>query len=234
MESPSSTERRLIRSNWHDYKSGPDGYLLPGWSCKEFDMKSFIKYSPALNERFRLPINIPKYCYTHSSSTDEMQSQWYPVPVLPSNSNPSPQPQTVFISARTSRAHLCVGDRTCSGSRAATPPPIQILNAQRQIIGTLQLNNEDEVNRFAESNTSLSIEFVATSKGYTGRIFDEELAKTKVGETGETWEPQLKDCYFVLWIEWENEVAYRRGDGVVTVEAWEEAREEELVELILG
>jgi hypothetical protein len=75
---------------------------------------------------------------------------------------------------------------------------------------------------------------VATSKGYTCRVFDEELAQAKQAEDGLGWEPQLKNCYFVLWTEWERGVAYRRGNGAVTVEAWEEAKEEELVDLILG
>jgi hypothetical protein len=110
-------------------------------------------------------------------------------------------------------------------------PRIQILNTRKQSVGCLQLHNKDNLVKFEDSKSSQCIECVAKSKAYTGKIFNAELAIARKKETGENIrESQLKDCFFVLWIEWENGVAYRRGDGVVTVEAWEEAKEEELVD----
>ena len=35
----------------------------------------------------------------------------------------------------------------------------------------------------------------------------------------------------MLWIEWENGVAYRRAYGAVMIEAWESEKETELVDL---
>jgi hypothetical protein len=41
-------------------------------------------------------------------------------------------------------------------------------------------------------------------------------------------------CYFVLWIEWVDGVAYRKACGGVAAELWEQEKEEELVDLVLG
>ena len=87
----------------------------------------------------------------------------------------------------------------------------------------------------AQSYRGRRVELVATCKGYTGKIFDIELARALTEESGkEPWATQLKDCYFVLWIEWKDGVAYRKGSGAVTVEAWETEMEEDLLDLILG
>ncbi|KAI1261942.1 heterokaryon incompatibility protein-domain-containing protein [Xylariaceae sp. FL1019] len=50
----------------------------------------------------------------------------------------------------------------------------------------------------------------------------------------EYWKEDKWNCYFVLYIEWEENVAYRRGSGFVLEEAWEKYKEEEPVEVILG
>ncbi|KAF2848290.1 HET-domain-containing protein [Plenodomus tracheiphilus IPT5] len=45
---------------------------------------------------------------------------------------------------------------------------------------------------------------------------------------------QATNCYFVLWIEWKDGVAYRKASGAVLSSAWERLREKEPVDLILG
>ncbi|GJC99209.1 heterokaryon incompatibility protein [Colletotrichum higginsianum] len=42
------------------------------------------------------------------------------------------------------------------------------------------------------------------------------------------------DCCFVLWVEWKDGVAYRKGSGMVLADRWDELKEAEEVELILG
>jgi hypothetical protein len=88
---------------------------------------------------------------------------------------------------------------------------------------------------------------VATCKGYSKMIYaagmnwDDLLEErrydankavdsgSKIYDVGEQ-----KACYFVLGIEWVDGVAYRRACGAVAAELWEQEREEELVDLILG
>ncbi|KAF4973375.1 hypothetical protein FSARC_353 [Fusarium sarcochroum] len=43
-----------------------------------------------------------------------------------------------------------------------------------------------------------------------------------------------QDCYHVLWVEWENGVAYRRAYGFVLVDEWERLAEPSKVDITLG
>lgn len=50
------------------------------------------------------------------------------------------------------------------------------------------------------------------------------------------WDPHtidIRETYEVLWVEWEDGVAYRLASGRVAKEAWEEADLED-VSLVLG
>jgi hypothetical protein len=44
---------------------------------------------------------------------------------------------------------------------------------------------------------------------------------------------KVEEFYYVLWIEWENGIAYRKGLGRVLKEAWEREVKDE-IDLILG
>jgi hypothetical protein len=146
------------------------------------------------------------------------------------------QVQTAFLFTQTTRAFLYGGQGNFV--QELMPPQVQLINLRGQIVGYLQLHNKDDSADFrteAEPNHGRRVELVATSKGYTGKIYDWELAEATAKASGtEDLARQLKDCYFVLWIEWENGVAYRRGAGAVTVEVWDVEKEAELVDLILG
>ncbi|KAJ0164693.1 hypothetical protein CTA2_417 [Colletotrichum tanaceti] len=53
----------------------------------------------------------------------------------------------------------------------------------------------------------------------------------------EEWDIRDKlklDCCFVLWVEWKDGVAYRKGSGMVLADRWDELREAEEIDLILG
>ncbi|KAK8023872.1 hypothetical protein PG993_011938 [Apiospora rasikravindrae] len=53
----------------------------------------------------------------------------------------------------------------------------------------------------------------------------------------EQWEKDKKnklDCYHVLWIEWEQGVAYRKGCGFVLEDKWEALAEADKVEVTMG
>ncbi|KAA8627124.1 hypothetical protein PtrSN002B_004047 [Pyrenophora tritici-repentis] len=80
------------------------------------------------------------------------------------------------------------------------------------------------------------IEIVATCKGYCrtllalGTDWDVQCKK------GNSWQnfATYKECYYVLWIEWVDGVAYHKASGAVLAEAWELVKEKELVDLIMG
>ena len=193
--------------------------------------------------RHHFPRHIPKYCYKHSTLRDESQLYWYPVPTLEPNSDYPLQPQTAFLFAQTSRAYLYAGkifglEEKIEWPDRIGPRRVQLVDRQSQFVGILQLHNNEDIAELeidAHSHRGRLLEVVATCKGYTGKIFDIKLARALAKESGEeSWATRLKDCYFVLWIEWKDGVAYRRGSGAVTVEAWETEMEEDLVDLILG
>jgi hypothetical protein len=115
--------------------------------------------------------------------------------------------------------------------------------------GYLQLNNTDEMHSFDKTETgkscATSMELVATCKGYARDIFafgkdwDNELNTRVLADNIQSeddiyYVADPTDCYFVLWIEWVDGVAYRKACGTVVAEAWEQEKEEELVDLILG
>ncbi|KAK7212267.1 hypothetical protein V2G26_019445 [Clonostachys chloroleuca] len=101
----------------------------------------------------------------------------------------------------------------------------------RGLAGYLQLHNEGELEQFQATETpGKRVELVSVAKGYTGRLGgDQRMPGTE--EDRSLW---FRDCLFVLWVEWDNGVAFRRGSGVVSLEGWSEACEKDLCDLVLG
>ncbi|KAL8757033.1 MAG: hypothetical protein Q9199_002510 [Rusavskia elegans] len=240
MSSPNSVERRYIHPTWHKYKlmsdhAAPD---LPGWRCDPYDTASDL-HVKRQQRGYQFPRAIPERCYRFASARHETQFQWYPIPVLVRCFQSPIQSQTPFLYAQTSRAFLQIGsviDEKEDPYRRA--PRVRLVKPDSQYVGVLQSNSLSDLEKLLyhpKSTAGKRVELVATCKEYTGQIFDYELAKRTAEATGQKpWSRQLKDCYFVLWIEWEDGVAYRQGCGAVTTEAWESEKETELVELILG
>lgn len=244
IESPSAVVRRPIKSAWHNYKmlAQSDNSPLPsGWerldSGPELKKKLESNYGS-----HSFPRDVPGSCFRHCSDSDDI-FYWYPVPALVPTwkDNIESLPQTAYLFAQTSRAFLYGGKKIEASDLPLTrneAPSIRIINSSDLHVGYLRLNNDEDVQFFQKAERLASprkVELVATCKGYTGTIFDVELAEAKAKERGvEKWERQLKDCYFVLWIEWMGNVAYRRGCGAVVADIWEEMREKELVDLVLG
>jgi hypothetical protein len=223
MKSPSSKVLRQINNKWYEYKSmaqQSDAPLLPGWI-----QKKYIKPDD-LNREF-LPRVIPEYCYQYSLDIAEYARgfSWYPIPVMDDLQKFHQQPQTSFLCARTSIAYLYADgkeEHIMKGYYHGEPPRVQLLDSSGVHVGFLRLNHEDELEYFqavVDDNARRRLELAATCKGYS--------IITGVGGLAE-------DCFFVLWIERKNGVAYRKACGVVTVEAWGRKREVELIDLVLG
>ncbi|RYC55138.1 hypothetical protein CHU98_g11076 [Xylaria longipes] len=81
------------------------------------------------------------------------------------------------------------------------------------------------------------LELVAVVKGWIARAsVNYEVMRWAQNDRDLKWwkdqEAQKLDCYFVLSIEWENGVAYRKAVGWVAAEEWD--KNAESIELILG
>ncbi|KAI4095893.1 MAG: hypothetical protein LQ339_007131 [Xanthoria mediterranea] len=241
MSSPTSVERRRIQSRWYENRmhASRDVTEIPtGWRRERFEAQGDFHLMSS-GRWYQYPSDIPQYCYKHESIRDESHFYWYPIPVL-DRSTPCPvRPQTAFLYAQTPRAFLWAGSQM-HRMKDPTPgaPRVQLVKLDGQHVGFLQLNRVSDLADLKspmDSKPGRRVELVATCKGYTGRIFDYKLGKRIAAATVETpLAKQLKDCYFVLWIEWENGVAYRQAFGAVTNEAWESEKETELGDLILG
>ncbi|KAK2592919.1 hypothetical protein QQS21_009388 [Conoideocrella luteorostrata] len=237
LESPVSNNRRRIHSDWHKYKliaQDADAHLPPGWTREPYNITPYDSNSPLKRRHF--PREIPNYCYKHSSFKNEQDLKWYPVPVLDQREHNHNPPQTAFIYCRTSRAYLFTSwddSNVFEDPDERTPPRLQVMDRNKNIVGTLRLNNVDELGHFGngvEWNGMRRLELVAICKGYSDDIFDFALAK----QGGGAYADRAEDCYFVLCIKWEDGVAFRQATGVVTAKAWEGEKETELVDLILG
>ncbi|KAF7872316.1 hypothetical protein EAF04_003240 [Stromatinia cepivora] len=155
------------------------------------------------------------------------------------------QPQTQFLSCQTSRAFLHGTPDISAIERKECSSPSKLRNYNNfknvklqdengESVGFLALMRERDRNHFVENKApGAVIELVAISEGWFGINNKSGEEEKEIKE----WTPRSmtrKDCYHVLWVEWENGTAYRRGVGCVLKEVWERKKEEALVDLILG
>ncbi|CAG8949490.1 hypothetical protein HYFRA_00007720 [Hymenoscyphus fraxineus] len=251
--SPCSIQKRRINSAWHDYRllaQNEAAEIPSGWTKHDFKLDTeYYGERDISNMHILLEFRgIPRYCFSHPDLVfvgPYKRYLWYPIPMLePDSPNPPIEAQTAFIFAQTSRAYLSVRTICFKPQRIPRkhevwhPPSVHLSDRSGNFVGYLRLHNNDDLDEFGEeieANGRKLVELVATCKGYTGKIFDHELAERIKEESGAMeWAPQLKNCYFVLWIEWKDGVAYRRAGGAVTEEAWDSEKESELVDLVLG
>jgi hypothetical protein len=248
MATPSSLDRRPINSEWYNYKLAAmdeQDKVPDGW--KRVD-RSRLPHPNISSRNVQIQ---PKYRYQHVGAPDEFYSYPFPVPARPlsaKTSTPLPQTaQTAYIFAKTSRAFM--HGRMMYVENVGFEKRIWLTTSTGHHCGYLRLHNADEMHSFDMMETKksfvISMELVATCQGYTSDVFaigtdlDHELNMQGLCNIRRLEEDTLNangptDCYFVLWIEWVDGVAYRKASGTVFAEAWEQEKEEELVDLILG
>ncbi|KAF5869953.1 putative heterokaryon incompatibility protein [Botrytis fragariae] len=243
MNHSKSTNRRKIASTWYKYKVLAENTTqtpLKGWMRMPFGWNS--GYPMHLNT-FAYSGDGQEYAYWQSNSPDRWYK--YPVPVLDSKKQYPVQLQTQFLYCQTSRAfiHGITDISTIAEKRSSSSSElkdnenftnIKLQDLNGEVVGFLTLMCERDRAHFTQNaTTGALVELVAISQGWFG-------VNTKSGEEEKEikdWFPdhtKRQDCYHVLWVEWENGIAYRRGNGCVMKEVWERKREKELVELILG
>jgi len=224
---PASLDRRPITSAWHEYCSRTmEGRLvtLPqGWKQH-------------INEKGGAAFTHTRYSLGYSYP--------FPVPEPYSTSVGVTVPQTAYLSAQTSRAFLF--GKAVHKNALMQEHHVWLKSSQDQYAGFLYLNNPEQESLFKQTGNDSSspnpLELVATSKGTIRSLFPPELDwELELERSSEAFrmgkereDRKVVDCIFVLWIEWEDGVAYRRACGVVIAEIWEREREKELVDLILG
>ncbi|KAF4958051.1 hypothetical protein FGADI_2681 [Fusarium gaditjirri] len=150
--------------------------------------------------------------------------------------------QNPFISCRTKRTWL--GALKNHGPRftVQTDMHLDLFDVQRRLCGWLQLPDNEESRKFPNADVIWRIGGHWGTKNAFTNPFPErdkllELVAICIRKYPEadykTKTIQWKDFYGVLWVEWVNGVAYRKGCGYVKKELWEEQDVED-VDLVLG
>jgi len=153
----------------------------------------------------------------------------FPIPLVDtSDSVTIPWPASNKITCRTERAYFSLYRPDKVWARAQAPAlrffP-HIVDATGSVSGKMM----DTGDRPPEgAYPIILVELIAVSTTFVGDV-PEGCPFTHL----ERYCPEARDFYNVLWIEWTDGIAYRKGVGFVTKEAWE-AADRELIDVELG
>ncbi|KAI0866557.1 HET-domain-containing protein [Xylaria cubensis] len=222
LESPKSEYRRAISSRWHEFRTSNSSSLPEGWSREKFSLSSWKAKASRTGAQIQLPPkSLRKYIYYHVSEPDYFF--WYPVPIPP-RTEARELLQRQYLYCKTSRAFL--------NQRPGRSRHTALWDDNGLGIGTMCYGTNIEPKQEPQK-----LELVAVVKGWFARtMMSYEAMKWARNNNDLKWwkdqESQKLDCYFVLSIEWENDVAYRKAVGWVIAEEWD--KNAEPIELILG
>lgn len=226
-ENESGTARPL-NSNWDRYKDlclQEEADLLPNWSRHPYniDIKD-IKSGGTFPEFYR-----PRYFFKHKSDPDA--EFWYSIPIGQDlTQNPiSESNGALLICCRTQRCWLHVGEE-----KYYNPPSVVLRDTAGTWAGLLIPQDIDDISNANEMSLDggNSLELVSISRGYCyNKATPASMAEWELEERPNSSE--LYEWYNVLWIGWEDGIAYRKGLGRVYKEVWE-AQDLEWIDLTLG
>jgi hypothetical protein len=203
-----------ILSDWYEYKKkyfNTEAAAPAGWTKHALD-KDSLRFGSRWPEYFLNPESVPKWFYKHKSDPDS--EFWYPIP-LPSTTDESVSiVSEPYLSCWTHRVWAFGGNY-----QSESWPPLRLNDKNGKEIGFLKLleipplngENDDSKNKYLGQ----PIELVDIAIGYGNN------------------DPGVSKFHHVMWIEWEDKVAYRKGLGKVPMEAWEE-QDRESIHLMLG
>ncbi|KAL5344002.1 heterokaryon incompatibility protein-domain-containing protein [Aspergillus crustosus] len=243
-ESPRGSARRRIQSTWFEERNRfKDSMRLvpPGWTRHDGLPNGGDK-----PEQYLYPDECGAYHYTHPSIPNT--AWYYPFPIAETaESTPTNTPsQTPYLFCKTARAMLWPRQRHWHDWHV-----LDLCTESGDMVGLLHLHNKDQMQGFPKNDgaypsgvgdeedpdeeeeaedapvSGKAVELVAISRSRTwGREYNEEEKRFQ-------HPPYVRDTYKVLWVEWEDGVAYRLAAGDVMVEEWDSLELEE-VDLILG
>jgi hypothetical protein len=226
-----------INSTWHETTTKYKDFSKPlpaGWTRHEV-----LQERKQMEMPYLCPEGCDKFVFTHESSPHQEWS--FPFPINEAGSDlPISIPQLRYLFCKTKRAFLIPIKRQLfrdtMGSDfyadditnviALAPPELT-----DQIIGALHLHDGEQAAEFDKADGSVAankkIELVAINK--TRRYSKPE----KDGVVQKDGKIHVSDRYGVLWIEWQEGVAYRCASGWVYQEDWDQLALEK-IDLVLG
>jgi len=203
-----SGRRRPILSTWRKYFNCRKGDALPqGW---EAHMPETSSGNPSH--------------FTSESVPDVVF--WYPIPIREQPTTDNIGAPANLIACRTQRAYLVRAVREREKGRYWRSLSHVLLTNQNKWAGAL---HEDVLDQSSARGTC---ELIAISAGH-----ESDYHVTRYGArwvTDKVLHSRIVFEYFnVLWIEWKDGIAYRKGIGKVLKDKWE-ALELEWIDVILG
>ncbi|KAH8669034.1 hypothetical protein BX600DRAFT_435541 [Xylariales sp. PMI_506] len=255
---PDAPRRRLETRLWEDskqrYQRNGKEPTPPGWSRVPFHSYAAIPRPKPRNEWLT---NLePMVTYTHESSPGLYFA--YPIPMqAPAEEEgatlitPVHMTTERFLLGKTERAFLNI--RSDDYRIWYMNQPYKLWDEDGRHVGGLQATRWDDLNRllglpitFPPSNiqgnatdkgagsTQAKIEVVALSKiqDHWGSWLDADPEFSYDGKTRRSANEYF-EYYNIMWVEWKDGVAYRKGMGRVDGEYWEHLQTES-VNLVLG
>jgi hypothetical protein len=197
-----------------------DGHNLPaGWTRLEYIDDSLERYGYG-----RSTFTTPRYYYKHES--DPHTEFWYPIPLCEGLQAPTSRHPETLISCRTQRAWFYLADSV--GDTYHTTYSLR--NGKGAWVGVLQLHSQPAENL---SNTKLFCELVEISRGYVLEGTPEVLDELRLPDRPKLPPGEKYEFVNVLWVAWEEGIAYRKAYGRVMKSSWE-GQELQCIDLVLG
>ncbi|KIN08923.1 hypothetical protein OIDMADRAFT_153536 [Oidiodendron maius Zn] len=201
------------------------GSIPPGW--RRFDYHG-VAYEPEM----------PPARYVYKHDCDPTTEFWYPIPLCEGQHNPPrPRGTDTLLCCRTQRIWAFLSQKFSHSTREYTNSSIR--NSKGTWIGELRLHD----NKIPTKNLSQShqgsesgdlCELIAISWGYFYEKWDWSVFQIDEWNHKERPRDSEKyEFYNVLWVEWQDGIAYRKACGRVMKSAWE-CQELEWVDLVLG
>ena len=241
-QSPTAKPEKIVCS-WlqsrDDHPWSTDTPLPPGW--KRVDIGADHKWS---DMEYSGPIrssntDIPKWCFTHESEPET--EFWYPlhIPELGEHDTLT-ESLPPFISCRTRRGYATCGSseqRRIYGPYEGDVPFCSLVNDDGEWIGALEVHDHmalaDPSDPNSHSLFGNVFELVELGEGGCQDGFPFGCPALPEYDLPARPKTGFYEFYFVLWIEWISNIAYRRGLGRVMKAAWE-AQGLDDIDLMLG
>ncbi|EXK23933.1 hypothetical protein FOMG_19320 [Fusarium oxysporum f. sp. melonis 26406] len=228
------------------------------WNPEPFNSCDPLSIEP----RF-MPKELPSYVHTHISDTShDPVSRWYPIPTNKTFSETGVEPGLhstwQYLWCQTLYVQLFLSLDKMQGS----PPSLHLLkDIDGNTVGALNLPDKDDPS--VQEKTKVELIGIAKGWSSILRRYSNKKSNDFLPREGEdqglteceeqdeednhvdwildpwkeVWDrsrEDKQDCYHVLWIEWENEVAYRRASGLVLADDWNRLVEPNKVDITLG
>jgi hypothetical protein len=233
---PGEQTKRPVESTMCNFRKeyfGRDRQPPPGWTTHKCysDLPRDAGSRFSVNGYPSAGCALPRYWYKHESVPET--AFWYPIPLCSEVQDPVVCPTATFLSCKTNKAWLCLGEKISRGHLS-----FSLRDQGGAWAGAIQLHEDPLKGGFisydqAKVSQKRLCELVAISLGQAqNSIVDLDLAEWEMRERPKP-EHQMYEFYNVLWIEKKEGVAYRKGIGRVIKDIWD-CQALECIDLTLG